>query len=94
MTLFELPPTNKKRPRKITAADIAAKDIPIWEVTAGLTRYYVKALNDDHAIRMWRFRYGHPGVHDDELKVRRLYHSDIVELCELDPKLARKLSRL
>lgn len=96
--LFDPGPVEKKKaPRKgVSAGKLASDPLPIYEVTCNLTKYYLRAHSDDNARKLWRFRYegGRVPYRDDELKVRRLYHSDIVELIEAEPKLAVRLNRL
>lgn len=97
MTLFEMPSEKKRKtPRVPTAGDIAANKAPLYEVRVGTTSYYLRAYNEENARAVWRFRYGGNKMTyaEDELRTRRLLHADIVELVRLDPKLARRLSRL
>lgn len=97
MTLFEMPPEKLVKHNKPTSASkLAGKDLPLYEVTAGLTKYFLRASSESDARRVWRFKYegGHVARDDAELKVRRLFHADIAALIEADPKLASRLNRL
>jgi hypothetical protein len=95
-TLFPLPPPEKKRkaPRPKTAADVASKDTPLFQVTVGTTHYFLRANDEKDAVYLWLFRYGSRGHTEQDCVVKRLLHADIAELIRIDPRLATRLARL
>lgn len=98
MTLFDPGPPEKKKVRKkpVSASVIANNPAPVYEVTVGLTRWYLRAYDDADARTAYRVRYNKSRVHieDEEIRVRRLLHEDLVELVRVDPRVAARIKKL
>lgn len=92
------PEATPKRPPKALAAQVAHhRRGPVWSVTIGTVVEYVRAYDEESARDIWRYtrhRRSVLDIPDEDIRVRRLTHADIVALERIDPKLVKRLKNI